>query len=511
MKPFRPSPVPAVDKSAIALIRRVLCYHAPPFTPLEQLLPALTSSPEVDLELYAFLAIIFRDFIYSWYSKITTDNAFADEIIAVVAHCSRAIEERVRKVDLEALFLDEIPSFIENHVQDYRLALSRHSTPLSPHLAVREIFHNFQPHPALSSSPDSEKLYLKLVSSGILAVLLPTEDLESDCERSLVREVLSEMVLWNAVDRLSEPHIIHEIITNTLELLRAPMNPLSAPEPPSENERKPPVTHTRRKRSYSEKIPPIPLPHEPNGSVKNKRFQAPEVLAPPPANYKLIRIHPVMDNLLTIAFKVLSLLRTYLSSFITNLHSPPPPPPRPKKPLLRMSLFRLIPSYLHLPTLQPWTLSSLLFLTKPFTSRSTRLGLTLDNLLSSSFHSYIESPKLLVKILRSARSTLFPASPEPVRRAHPTPKEKARIKYTAEEAIWEATPSSIRKVYFGTDDKEEGLLVVGEMLLKTVQDKEVNKHLLYNLLDLIVGKLIPELTEEGPAELRRSRVGVVDR
>ncbi|RPA99761.1 hypothetical protein L873DRAFT_1806276 [Choiromyces venosus 120613-1] len=507
MKTSRSSPVPAVDKSAIALIRRVLCYHAPPFTPLEELLPALTSSPEVDLELYAFLAIIFRDFIYSWYSKITTDNAFADEIIAVVAHCSRAIEERIRKVDLEAFLLDEIPAFIDNHVKDYRLALARHNTAVSPHLTLREIFHNFQPHPALSSSPDSEKLYLKLVSSGILAVLLPTEDLESDCERSLVREVLSGMVLWNVVDKLSEPHIIHEIIKNTLELLRAPMSPPSAPEPPPENE-KPPMTHTRRKRSYSEKIPPIPPPQESNGSVKEK-FHASEIPTPP-ANYKLIRIPLAMDNLLAATFRVLSLLRTYLSSFITNLHSPPPPPPRPKKPLLRMALFRLIPSYLHLSTLQPWTLSSLLFFTKPFTSRSTRLGLTLDNLLSSSFHSYIESPSLLVQILRSARSTLFPASPEPVR-AYPTPKEKVQIKHTAEEAIWEAIPSTIRKVYFGTDDKEEGLAIVGEMLLKTVQDKEINKHLLYNLLDLIVGTLIPELTEEGPAELRRGRVGVIDR
>ncbi|PWW73398.1 hypothetical protein C7212DRAFT_285582 [Tuber magnatum] len=508
MKPFRPSPVPAVDKSATALIRRVLCYHAPPFTPLEQLLPALTSSPEVDLELYAFLAIIFRDFIYSWYSRITTDNAFADEIIAVAAHCSRAIEERIRKVDLEAFLLDEIPSIIENHVRDYRLALSRHSTPVSPHLTVREIFHNFQPHSALSSSPDSEKLYLKLVSSGILAVLLPTEDLESDCERSLVREVLSGMVFWNVVDNLSEPHIIHEMITNALELLRAPMSPPDAPGPPPENERKPPMTHTRRKRSYSEKIPPIPPRYERNGTAKEKPHVS-EIPASP-ANYKLICIPPAIDSLLTVTFKVLSLLRTYLSSFITNLHSPPPPPPRPKKPLLRMSLFRLIPSYLHLPTLQPWTLNSLLFFTKPLTSRSTRLGLTLDNLLSSSFHSYIESPNLLVQILRSARSALFPNPPEPVR-TYPTPKEKAHIKRTAEEAIWKAIPSSIRKVYFGTDDKDEGLAVVGEMLLKTVQDKDINKHLLYNLLDLIVGKLIPELTEEGPAELRRARVGVVDR
>jgi sorting nexin-19 len=94
----RSSPVPATDKSTLALIRRILCSHAPPSTPLEQLLPALTSSPDVDLQLYAFLAVIFRDFIYSWYSKITTDNVFVEEVIAVVAHCSRAIEERIRKV-----------------------------------------------------------------------------------------------------------------------------------------------------------------------------------------------------------------------------------------------------------------------------------------------------------------------------------------------------------------------------------------------------------------------------
>ena len=95
----RSPPVPAIDKSALALIRRVLCSHAPPSTPLEELLPALTSSPDVDLQLYALLAVVFRDFVYSWYSKITTDTVFVQEVVAVVAHCSRAIEERLRKVE----------------------------------------------------------------------------------------------------------------------------------------------------------------------------------------------------------------------------------------------------------------------------------------------------------------------------------------------------------------------------------------------------------------------------
>jgi len=97
--------------------------------------------------------------------------------------------------------------------RDYRIARERQSTALSPHATVNDIFHSLQPHIALSASPESERMYLKLLSSGILAVLLPTEDLESECESTLIREVLSGMVLWNIVEKMSEPHIIFEMIT----------------------------------------------------------------------------------------------------------------------------------------------------------------------------------------------------------------------------------------------------------------------------------------------------------
>lgn len=63
------------------------------------MLPALTSSTNVDLELYALLAVIFRDFVHKWYAQITSDVAFVDEVVTVVAHVTRALEERLRKVD----------------------------------------------------------------------------------------------------------------------------------------------------------------------------------------------------------------------------------------------------------------------------------------------------------------------------------------------------------------------------------------------------------------------------
>lgn len=109
------------DKATTALIRRVLCpqtssHGASSPQPPEELLPPLTSSNDVDRQLYALLAIIIKEFVYSWYSKITPDQALVNEVLQVIAHCTRALEQRLRQIDVAQLALDEIPSLVEAHV-----------------------------------------------------------------------------------------------------------------------------------------------------------------------------------------------------------------------------------------------------------------------------------------------------------------------------------------------------------------------------------------------------------
>lgn len=114
------------DKATAAFIRRTLCAHnvllgngekggtAP--RPINELLPPLTSSNEVDLQLYGIISVIIKEFVQTWYSKITPDHVFVNEVIQVIAHCTRAFEQRLRKVDLEGLLLDEIPGLLEEHL-----------------------------------------------------------------------------------------------------------------------------------------------------------------------------------------------------------------------------------------------------------------------------------------------------------------------------------------------------------------------------------------------------------
>jgi hypothetical protein len=118
--------VPSTDalseQATLFLIRRTLCSQlgdkgrSTP-APIDEILPPLTSSNEVDLQLYALIAIIIREFVQTWYAKITPDQVFVEEVVKIIAHCTRALEQRLRNVDLESLLFDELPELLEVHVQ----------------------------------------------------------------------------------------------------------------------------------------------------------------------------------------------------------------------------------------------------------------------------------------------------------------------------------------------------------------------------------------------------------
>jgi hypothetical protein len=112
---------PLSERATLLLIRRTLCTQlgdkgrSTPL-PIDQLLPPLTSSNEVDLQLYALISIIIREFVQAWYSKITPDQVFVEEVVKIIAHITRAVEQRLRNVDLESLLLDELPELLETHL-----------------------------------------------------------------------------------------------------------------------------------------------------------------------------------------------------------------------------------------------------------------------------------------------------------------------------------------------------------------------------------------------------------
>ena len=97
----------------------------------------------------------------------------------------------------------------------------------------RQVYHSLWPFHALSPVPEdgglstqqqaeNEAAYRQLLVQGVLAVLLPTEDLENDCLTALVGQIFSEMILGGGIGgKASEPWMIWEGITKIAEVLQA--------------------------------------------------------------------------------------------------------------------------------------------------------------------------------------------------------------------------------------------------------------------------------------------------
>jgi len=360
---------------------------------------------------------------------------------------------------------------------DYRMAVERSNTVYAPRMSPQQIFRSYQPHPALANGAESERQYLQLLSNGLLAVLLPNEDLSSDCERSLLREILASLVFGGMLDKLSEPFMLYEIITTVVRKLRPDLAP---PDPP-------PVALSRR------------------SSVKPGvvRIETPPPTAPrspPPAPPGAIeRTFVALAGTVSTIYSVLASLHHLLLN---------PLPARPnRRVLIRSALPACISTLLNFRSLQPWLPSALRLLTKPFESRRTLLGALLDDLLISKLTPHLTSPQILIDILRSARATLFPGNMPAPPRKNPTEKEKKRIRTVAEHTLLAAFPEVATKVWWRRLDKKDMATQAGKNWLDPFAEKEVNKVLIVRLIDLVVARLLPELLTSGGVELRKLRTG----
>ncbi|KAK7908296.1 hypothetical protein PG985_015599 [Apiospora marii] len=467
----RPVPADALsDKATIALIRRVLCAqkaadrggNAP--APIEELLPPLTSRNDVDLQLYAFISIIIRDYVQTWYTKITPDETFVAEIVQIIAHCTRSLEQRLREVDLESLLLDELPELLDAHVRAYRTA--RTSVARSPvETNPREIYHSLCPLPALSPVPkrddprsiqsqaDNEVAYRQLLVQGLLALLLPTEDLENECLTSLVGQIFSELIIGNLfVNKLSEPWMLWEILIILTRLA----------------DRGSSSDTTGSKKSDGAAA------SEMDGAARGMGSKQPRGFSISRGFWSLIQW----------GFLAVSLIRAFIATTALSRSLPPRPPPLAartlglkdhmdgekhydsladhhsletpvKVPIAQFSLWPCLANLLEMDVRMPWlggTLSLLQWgaVTGPW--KVAGYDGIIDRLLWHSIQSRLLDPARLPPLLRSIRAAVFPnnAPGTPSLVAPSSDEELAALRRRCASAVWALVPKMVGKLYFGS-------------------------------------------------------------
>lgn len=91
------------------------------------------------------------------------------------------------------------------------------------------------PNPAIPATStvqqEHEADYRQLLVQGALAVLLPTEDLENACLRTLVADVIAETILGNSIGgKVCEGWFIWGSITKLIEVVKAKAEPKATGE-----------------------------------------------------------------------------------------------------------------------------------------------------------------------------------------------------------------------------------------------------------------------------------------
>ncbi|POS85531.1 hypothetical protein EPUL_004923, partial [Erysiphe pulchra] len=496
----------STDRATFSFVRRTLCSQLgdkgrSACATIDEILPPLTSSNEVDLQLYAFIAIVVREYIQTWYQKITSDQVFVEELVNIFAHCTRALEQRLRKVDLESLLLDEIPELLETHIHAFHVShLPLHRPPIEHD--PRHIYHLLWPIPPLSPVPsdqqdvasrqqqvENESSYRQLLVQGALALLLPTEDLENNCLRSLVTEILSESILGSGIgEKASEPWILWEGITKIAVVAKSQ------------------ISQTKTQGLMDQSVPSS------NNSTCQESFKKGNLNLN--VNYS---VQKVFWLFLQYSFFVITaihyLIITYTASssqacrnksrkkklseeshiddpdlLLTHQVS--------KKPILDMKLWSCWAILLNLELRMPWLKAMLSMLQWAALTGPGKIGQTdgiIDKILSYIIHTHILTPTTLPTLLRNARSALFPNNLAAGLSKKPTEAECVAIRRRCAVSILELIPTGVRNVYFGLE-WEDMVREVEEEVLCIFEDKFCNKHLLYGLVELILVRLMPELS-----------------
>lgn len=125
--------------------------------------------------------------------------------------------------------------------------------------------------------------------------------------------------------------------------------------------------------------------------------------------------------------------------------------------------------------------------------------------LSHTIHKRILDPTFLPAILRTIRATLFPNNAPGPSRQSPSDDEAREIKHRCAASVLNLVPPNVAATYFATQDRNTQLAHIEEVL-GCLDDSYLNKHLIFQIVELFVLRLVPELGEQGVRELMEERL-----
>lgn len=171
------------------------------------------------------LDLILRDFVKSWYTKISSGSAFSNQIDRAIRNSFRTILARVFRLDLVAFGVTRLLPVINNHVKAYaeaeRLVRGKRtdidtSILKEVELAIAQRFRDGKLHPAASLSTSKtavrQQQHLRRLIGRVLGLVLPANMQSSASVVTLVKEIVACAVLLPIMTLIADPDVLNQLI-----------------------------------------------------------------------------------------------------------------------------------------------------------------------------------------------------------------------------------------------------------------------------------------------------------
>jgi sorting nexin-25 len=211
-------------------------------------------SPKVSAALNEVLDYALRDFVNAWYSNISKNPVFPNEVDRAVRHALLAIKDRLTNLDLAETLTTRLVPILTAHFRDFYDAersvrgkkLNRSVTESEElDLAIASKYRDGKLHPAatlsFSDTKTTQQDYLRMTVFKILPKVLPESLLASRAVATIIKEIVACAVLFPVMQMLSDPDTWNQLMENygrsmlqdrsTVRKLRAALDQHASPAP----------------------------------------------------------------------------------------------------------------------------------------------------------------------------------------------------------------------------------------------------------------------------------------
>lgn len=186
---------------------------------------SMTNCQQIDAVLEQMLSYVMRDFVDSWYKKLTDDELFRESLRRTARRSIASLSQCMRQVDWVPFVTRHVADDFASHLRLYRMASEKFKylgkkdgiTPSENDLLSH--FFDFELEmektlcrDLLCTTPHYENAYLHDVVDIVLYLIMPPEDFRCRPLRFLLREVIVQRLIIPLLDHFSEADEMNQIL-----------------------------------------------------------------------------------------------------------------------------------------------------------------------------------------------------------------------------------------------------------------------------------------------------------